>query len=334
MLVACGAAGLSYRFVESPFRGAKLSRPGRVVAAYGVALLVMVLLGVGFRVTNGVAVRAPELARMEDSLDVNRAVECIHAADRGPLLSDRCTPAPTGARTIALLGDSHAEAIEATLRQRLNSSDQLVAITAFSCPPLKGATRSLPDAPEFGAACARFNEQALELVMQRKDIDTVVLAGSWPMVASDHFVGAEGDSSANLLRGIRAEIAALEAAGKRVILVDDWPSLTFVPLNLVELRSLPGRALLARVLGDPPAGKDDGWVARGQTITQAGEAVRVALLALAKDDPGLRVIDAKELMCAGERCAYADGAKLLYSDNNHVSHFGAERILSGVSFGR
>ena len=338
MLIAFIAASLSYHYVESPFRTAKYTNSGRTIRAYGMALLLVAIAGASYRRTDGFRNRAPELARMEDSLDMNRATECISTADRGPVLSAHCYPAPSAAPAIALLGDSHAEAIEATLRHQLAASGtELVAITAYSCPPLQGTTRVLDDAPEHSSSCARFNAQALALITARADIKTVVLAGSWAMVPSDHFVPvadetARGESTSNLVAGIRAEIVALEAAGKRVVLLDDWPSLTFVPMQNAKLGYLPARARLAHLLNGLNAMQhDNGRVLRAETVTPAAEAVRKALIGLPDRDPGLRVIDTKQLLCTNASCAYADGPNLLYTDGNHVSHFGAERILGSVS---
>ena len=342
MLVATALATLSYFLIETPFRTARYSSRPKVLVTY-VALIAMFLgLGCTLTRTSGFSQRVPALAEVEDSLEMERAHPCISAASRGLITSANCVPAPTSSPTVALLGDSHAEALAPAFKESLSvAGEHLILLASFSCPPLKDFTRALPDQPVFASACAALNTTALNLLSQRPDVKTVILAGAWTMVNEDKFVPIDyrGDpsklstkeSGRNLVLGLASEVHALEALGKRVIVIDDVPSLSFNPVDIVRENQLPIRRLLARLLGDSPVPIDSSrTVRRSESVTPTAEAVRSALIALTRKDARLSIVDTKNILCTATDCTYLDGSNLFYTDNNHLSHFGATKILSGV----
>jgi hypothetical protein len=222
------------------------------------------------------------------------------------------------------------------------SARPLLVLTAFSCPPLRGVTRSLPGAPQHATDCMNFNTQALDLLSKRHDVSTVLLIGSWAMLPEDRFIeDADVDSPPNLtpqqseqklVQGLSSEIQALEAQGKQVILLDDWPTLDIDPLAGIRSANLPVRRDLARILlGHPISYPTAGTLPRNQIISPAGEAARRDLLALANHDPNLRVIDSKQFVCSATECKFQIGNQLLYTNAAHMSEFGAEQILNHVS---
>jgi peptidoglycan/LPS O-acetylase OafA/YrhL len=343
MLVATGAATLSYFFIETPFRAPSPRSAPKILASYASAILCMVLLGVAIVETDGASWRAPALAAAEDSLQLDRVHDCIAFADKGAILTPHCFPPPSSTNAVALLGDSHAEAIESTVRKMTNSSARpLIVLTAFSCPPLRGITRSLPDAPQHATNCMHFNTRALDLLSQRHDVSTVLLIGSWAMLPEDQFIPSADVSSPpsltpeqsehNLVQGLSAEVHALEAQGKRVIVLDDWPTLDIDPLAGIRYATLPVRRGLARLLlGHRLSYPVAGTLPRNEIISPAGEGVRRDLLALADHDPNLQVIDSKRYICSATACQFQIRDHLLYTDAAHMSEFGAEQILSHVS---
>jgi peptidoglycan/LPS O-acetylase OafA/YrhL len=343
LLLAAGAATLSFFFIERPFRATRASKPSRVLLAYGCVIAATVLAASTLLLTRGVSRRTPQLAQIETAAAVNRSHVCINYPDNGPDLSSYCVPPPAGTPAVALLGDSHAEAVESTLRGLVDAShQQLVVLAAYACPPFQGVTRLLPGSPGHAENCAAFNQQALSLVASRPDIRTVVLCGSWGMLPTDAFpiTAAADDISAlspeqnkiNVIRGLGAEVHALESAGKRVLLIDDWPDLTIDPLERARYAALPARRILAGwLLGHPVEDTRSDNLPAAQVLSPAAKAVRSELLRMAATDPNLTVVDTKRILCNQQYCRFAQDGTPLYSDTDHISRSGAEQILHGVT---
>lgn len=170
-----------------------------------------------------------------------------------------------------------------------------------------------------------------------------MLIGSWAMVKDDRFVPdsdpydshhvTPDQSRNNLLQGLEEEVRRLEASGKHVILLDDWPSIDFAPIDHLRYADLPARRRLADLLvGSTLSNASATSIARKETVLPSAEAVRRSLLAFARADPGLQFIDTKQTVCTEADCAFSDGINLFYTDGNHMSRFGAERILLQLHF--
>jgi peptidoglycan/LPS O-acetylase OafA/YrhL len=338
MIMAFVAATLSYLFIERPFRTRASPRVGRLLLTYMSCTACLLLFGAILYFTGGVPQRSPQLAAIERGLSVDRPHPCIAVHAGKPNLDPRCVPPASSFPAIALLGDSHAEALQPAIEEYAKAKGfQLLVLTMPACPPLLGVTRYSADSPQFPFECVRFNEEALKIVVGRTDIKLVLLAGSWPIVREDLFlpVNYSGDplgTSADqhvkyLLQGIRAEIEALERAGKKVVVVEDNPSLSFNPLARYRNAQLPIRRRLIDLLGYPVTNPWATTVSRSETITPGAEQARTEILSLVKSDPNLTVIDTKSLFCSSKECAVSDGKNLYYSDNNHISGVAEEKIV-------
>ncbi|HEY0795797.1 MAG TPA: acyltransferase family protein [Acidisarcina sp.] len=338
MLFAFGAATLSYFFVEGPFRSRRYPNTNKVLLSYASVIVCFFLVGAAFYWTRGLPIRCPQLARIEQTVEIDREHPCLvmpntSAFAPGCLLPVSPTPA------IALLGDSHADALEPELRKYATEHGyKLLALTKTVCAPMQGVTRIRFDLPQHAELCRQFNQRAVALVASRPDVKLVFLTGSWAFVEQDRFmpVGYHGSpstisqqqSEVFLLQGITAEIRALEAAGKQVVLMDDVPSLNVNPLQRYRYMLLPFRRALANLLGEPRQDPSVPSVSRSENISPEAEAARRSFLQLAKTDPNLMLIDSKAILCTATECSFSDGAHLYYSDNNHLSPFGAAMLVS------
>jgi hypothetical protein len=54
-------------------------------------------------------------------------------------------------------------------------------------------------------------------------------------------------------------------------------------------------------------------------------------VALTATDPRLLVLDTNSILCPSAMCLISTAQGILYADANHVSHFGAERILAHLN---
>jgi len=333
MSIAFAAAIASYFFVEKPFRAKTATRTSTVLLAYASLIFALIGLSGVFALTHGWPARAPELARVEFQADIDRDHPCM--VTRLTALSAYCIPPPDRSKpSFALLGDSHAEAISDRLRAQLASKGwQLLSLSHGKCPPTKRMTRwiSAKDAD----SCRRFNEDVLNLVLSRPDIRVVALLAAWGgrIYVPEHsniLPGAQTSeqNAANLKFGIEGEIAALESAGKRVILIDDFPEFSFDPVESIRYRQMPLRRTLNRLLlSDEP----EQWQSTSEDasleLVAPKRAVSADLAELAKSDPSLTLISLKDEFCRGGRCYFANDSDLYYYDGDHLSEMGAMRVM-------
>lgn len=335
-------ATFSYFFVEQPFRKRVAPSSVGLILRYASCSAVVFAVASILYFSGGVPARAPQLAAAERSLDLDRPHACLTMLDTRPNLQPHCVPLAGSGPAIALLGDSHAEALQPAMEQYAEAhGESLLVMTMPACPPLRGVTRYVADQPLFAMRCARFNDEVLKLVSARADVKYIVLTGSWPMVRGDIFqpLDFRGDPASIstdmrvqfLIEGLQAEIHSFEAAGKRVIVIDDNPSLAMNPLSSLRYSNLPlRREIVNLLLGHPIEDATAHSVARSLTINPAAEDVRTRLLDLVTTDRNLTVIDTKSIFCNQTNCAISDGGNLYYTDANHISHFAEQKVVQSI----
>jgi len=184
-------------------------------------------------------------------------------------------------------------------------------------------------------SCQEFNQRALSYVVGRPDIKVVALLAGWGdrIYVPDQPNGSPlaqsiSENNANLKIGIKNEIAALEAAGKRVILIDDFPEFSFDPVESIRYRRMPLRRALNRLfLSDEP----EQWQSTSQDadleLIPAKRAASAELADIAKSDRSLSFVTLKENFCRDGRCYFANGSDLYYFDADHLSDAGAMKVI-------
>ena len=333
MSIAFAAATASYFFVEKPFRAKTSARTSTVLLAYACLILVLVGTSSIFYLTHGFPGRFPELAKVEAQANIDRDHPCLVSDFKA--LSALCIPPPDPGRpSFALLGDSHAEAISNRMRSDLaNENWQLLTLAHGRCGPTKGMTRWISANEE--ESCDRFNRQTLKFVLSRPDIQVVGLLAGWGgrIYVPDHPDGSPEAQSAeqndvNLKIGVRNEIAALEAAGKRVILIDDFPEFPFNPVESVRYQRMPMRRALNRLLlADEPQQWQTTSQDASRELLPADRVATAEFNELVATDPAVSFISLKESFCQRGQCYFANGSDLYYFDGDHLSDVGAMRIM-------
>jgi len=334
MAIAFAAATASYLFIEKPFRARSDMRRSRLLQYYGVWIFFLVLVSGAFSVTHGLPWRYPQMYAMEEGAALYRHHPCISSGSY-LLQSSECTPAPSSEPAMALLGDSHAEALSVTMQGFAASEGwHLVTLTRQSCPPTKGAAAWSATETTLDDSCRRFNRSSLDYVLSRPDIRVVLLAGKW---AVDYVPdGYRGDpakqtsqENAETLRvGLRDEIAALETAGKHVILMEDVPAFPYDPVAGVRNQRIELRRILNRLLlSQEPEQGDGSSELRSLTRGADTQLAIDQIVDLKQVDPRLTLIDPKRALCRGDRCYFANGIDLYYYDNMHLSVRGATQII-------
>jgi peptidoglycan/LPS O-acetylase OafA/YrhL len=333
-------AWCSYMFVEQPFRKSQ-TPTGLLLRKYAVLCVLMMLPGLALVAGKGFPQRCPELSAVEHRSGVQLSDDTclVEYGVSLPNLSKHCVPVQDERPGVALLGDSHAGALGDALRELAQTQNMKVyEMTKGSCPPLVGVTRRMSNHPGHDYECARFNQEAMEIVRRDPRIETVLLAGYWSAPFVEESQGSRfapnGDgspvspteSSANLEHGLNAAIAELKASGKRVVVLNDVPVFNFDPVRRVRSEFIPLRGFLAREFGE--GGSEIGSVPR--SVVDTPEDLRASSIVDRAAGSSAEVIGLKQNLCNDWFCDfYADGL-LLYADPQHLSLAGSRRALEGI----
>lgn len=298
ILSAFGAAWLSWRFVELPFRDRHRISARRIFALTGVTMTLLVGLSAGLMsagawpsrfspaVLDQIAGRndiSPERDRCHDSF-VRKAVPCVLGAAVVP--------------QTMLWGDSHGVELAYALSERLERSGaSLVQRTSSSCPPVLGYRAT-------DVHCQAANDAAWAAIARDPSIHTVYLAAFW---ANEDF-----DSPA-FVTLLGKTVEALQRLGRRVVIVGPVPPQPFdVPRHLAHLAR---NGSLEQARG----------IERSRVEARTGHLR--ALFARLRDR-GVTVIDPIAKLCDVRWCRIESAGRPLYFDSHHLSLTGA-RIVAG-----
>lgn len=329
-----GLSCASYQWVEKPFRKkgddrkALIKLCGASAGFAGLAYLIFSLSGVPQRV-------APEVLSADRTAKDSNPRQGACLADGGKKPAP-CKLGTDAAPSVALWGDSHADAIFTVFGDALTAADRGGLFFGSSgCPPVLGAERAV-NAARFGKnwksdACKYFNEESLGKILADKNIRDVYLLSRW----SSYIHGHENRDGAQPYivfgPGIVADAANLPARAKEFSdkLVETACTLTkngkqvYVIAPIPEMQGhVPAMLAKSRLLyhKDPEIGITTAhYTERHKTILSA--------MAEAEKQCGARIVDPRRALCTAEECS-ALGAEneSLYRDYNHLSEKGSQRL--------
>jgi peptidoglycan/LPS O-acetylase OafA/YrhL len=232
--------------------------------------------------------------------------------------------------TTVIIGDSHAYPMYFGYYESIVNlgGERLLMLGAPGCPPIYDL-----ESFEAGSSdkCRNIMNQLLERARSDPDIYHVVLVARGPLYFSGIGYG-DVDRHNRILRknkfsgpaanrelflsGIENTIITMQSARKRVSIVLSPPELGFEPKQCFNEHpfSLPAKG-----------GKKCG-LSYQDYITRSYD-YRQAIYSLNEKIKDLKIIDPEKAICDRDYChAYVDG-QLLYSDNNHLSASGAQRVM-------
>jgi peptidoglycan/LPS O-acetylase OafA/YrhL len=349
-VVAVLLADLTFRHVERPVQRRVLARTAGREARLAdlrpfARALALVLLVAGVTVhAHGFPARYDVAGRDAPAILAAAARDRIEAVETA---STRCTPAAAtlqgswcfrhgDSARVAILGDSHAEALFATLATTLPRDAGVMLVGRPGCAPTLLDDVREPDSPaaRFRARCRRAVRLAHGFIAREGGVHTVLLAarGAYQFTATPAgretglpilpvAVDAARPDTARLAAlweaGMARTIDTLLAAGRRVILVVDYPELGFDPRSCLE-----GRPLGLRAVRSPCT------VPRA-TLDARTASYRAAIARLAARFPALEQYDATAPLCDARACRVLAGDTLLYHDDDHLSLAGG-RVAFGA----
>jgi peptidoglycan/LPS O-acetylase OafA/YrhL len=328
---------LSFYLIEQPFRKSALA-PMSLFAQYAGAGLALAIVLAFVWSNDGLPARFPGLQHEEAETPSNCIVDYGRMT---PDLSAHCYEAYDRSPSVALWGDSHSAALAPALRAEIASRGyHFIEFSKSSCLPLVGVAKYVPQHPSVVEECIEFNRIVLKMIVSDPRIRTVILAGRW----SDPFLDGNAEPLLNVslsrahripppsaernlfINAMSNDIAALEAVGKRVVLVEDVPNFDFDPLCSLRTEQIPIRRMLAS------------WMMQGNytpglaqaSFVDAAERSDEALEAVHSRFQNAELINLKPMFCDQKGlCAYMRSGRLLYSDGQHLTADGAFYAFRG-----
>ncbi|WP_323845123.1 acyltransferase family protein [Microbulbifer magnicolonia] len=339
LALSAALAWLSWRFVEAPFRRASaqgFSRRG-LVRLFGAAAALIVSVSVVINVNKGVPARLPEPVFATYQHAIERTPEerrCMGRLPQEGLCEFGVASENDTSVDYLLWGDSHAGAFLPGFERWLQERGHSGAVAAKSaCAPLLGVIRT-----EMGAShgCDTFNAQVMEMLERREDLRTVILVARWALVVEGTrspgesgppaIMGpaamqgapelpADGDTAARnfalVARGLTETVARIRAGGRRVVIVEGIPEIPFsVPLAIVSAE-FAGAQLQAAPMREEVEARNRRADAIFDTLVEEFQVQRASLV------PEL----------CRPRCRIQANGEPLYRDDDHLSTFGAERLV-------
>jgi len=319
--VLLGAA--TWRFIEMPFRGGgrfQMPKLAAIVAALLVIIATGSLLAFGKQPVS-LTVRQQYLVQFADPyIAFNQRCRTDENPDRP--LGRGCRIGAPVRPSVAIVGDSYATGASAAFAGPLKTAGlNALILTASGCLPL-WIERGTSD--PAAATCDRYSAAALDHVIARPDLQTVILVARWSLYAGSD--GADGIYAADpgrrvrtalLQRALNDTVNRLLSAGRHVIIVYPSPA---------ARRDIP-RYLLKR--------ERLGWqIPQQLTIPRSAfDAANQKLFALLDrlgEHPRLTRLYPARGLCPADlagRCLVVKSGRPLYFDDNHLSAEGAQLAL-------
>jgi peptidoglycan/LPS O-acetylase OafA/YrhL len=345
-LVAVGGAfvlsWLTYRLIEKPFRsidrGSAPARPPerpRLLNFKAAGLVGFMVLagacGAAIHQSQGELLREharvatlPPLAdkRVFEALKVYEHPDtpnhsCQDQLQMNPLGEEICIT-NSAAPKVLFLGDSHAMALySAVFANRIAIPSVLIASPGCLMYPNYVFQ---PDGKEWGQDCSAIAKKGLAYAKQSTTIETVIVSlvrkGDHPANPT-RFYSASGRVTEfeALDNGLDALIGTLLETGKKVVYVVDIPYFPDTP-EVCQMRSA--------------LAKTDSCRLDRSEMNRPFKPYFEVVEKLKRKYPALAILNAEDVVCSRDHCAQHDGSQYYYIDRDHLSVYGAEKVLTKV----
>jgi len=316
-------ATLSWRYVEGPFRDrARFGPRPRLFAGAALVSVLLISAAAALVSSGGLPGRQVDTAFGEvvaADPGWQHWKNCEELGEENERNPELCRIGEGNvAPSFLLWGDSHALALASAVNlSALHTGAAGLMAVRTGCPPLLSVDRPGRE------SCARFNEAVLSRLEREPDIVTVVLAARWTLAANGDRYGNEagdavtlvdlqapprssGGNAAVFRAGVERTVAAIEASGRRVVLVGQVPEIGYdVPASsfAASLRGKDVTAMIAPTVAE--------FEERSARVDDVLNDIR------ARHE--VTVVEPAERLCRDGLCqVVADGVPL-YRDDNHLS---------------
>ncbi|MDB5858955.1 MAG: hypothetical protein JWQ76_2644 [Ramlibacter sp.] len=311
LLLSLLLAWLTYRVIEQPLKRMSSVRKRAIGLTAAMAVLLAAGLATWLLPSDGaVAEDQTRLETYRKEWQFNAACLDRYRELFVPRLEDDrdfCAAShPGAARTVFVLGDSHANRLYVGLQQADPATDY-VNLARGNCLPFLGLEGTLDDRKRL--ACQPTSD-ALVRTALASPAEAVVVTAFFARPFNGQFLPASPDVDASMAATMRA----LGTSGKRVVVMLDVPTLPFHPRACLPTRASDG------TLSFPTC-----------RIPRARHEHDLALYAprlrtLAAAYPNIRIFDPTPLLCDADYCYGARNQWLLYWDPNHLNSRAAAMV--------
>ncbi len=322
--VSLGAAALSYRFIERPFRGrTPLLERRQVFAAAASCMATAAACGLVFVAGHGLQQRYDArtnriIAQNIERADDHPSFDCLNWRRSVHRTEDIFScPIGRGERKIAFWGDSHVDQLRPLIArldaEGLFGARGLFFLVSGGCMPATGVERIDDD-----YHCAAFSDAAIARIEQ-DDVDTVFIgfsplsevkpATTCLIAAGACVPPSSGRKAADrIVEKVRDMAGKFRREGKTVIVMLPLPIYN-LPIPELEI----SRAALGS-LRDILRTHDLVAGLRREDFTYTRERLRAAAT-----DIGAFVYDPRPTLCKGDDCLYARDDVSMYTDSSHIA---------------
>lgn len=336
-LLSLPLAYLSWRFVELPFRRQQIG--GRIsLGLGGLVALLLIVFGIMGHYHNGFPKRMGAEAALQKRLgnqphshEGDRCLASWTASTSFDQHVRTCWLNGNASHSVVLIGDSHARVIARALADQLARDKlNLLAFTTSGCLPVNDLHVQGFD------VCAVLSQELMAWLVGPDSPPVVVLVGRWALfLEGSRFDNGEGGREAGnhvspdvagsmistattreerVADAYAAYLRRLLALGKKLVVVHQIPEAGWdVPDRLAKLARYRRREAL---VVDTSL---DRYLARNQRSSQALERVQ---------GDGIIHVYPDQVLCDAKtrRCLNADGHRVLYQDDDHLSDQGAALV--------
>lgn len=238
-----------------------------------------------------------------------------------------CLQSDNGKRpSVALIGDSHANQYYPGIRHHLSKrGESLLLMGEAGCLPYLGVNVVTGERVH---ACRDLTAKALQIALSDPGIKTIVLVSRGPSYVSGRGWGEvdakniklidvldrdEHDSNREVFEhALERTIQAVEATGKKLVLVLDNPELGFRPQECYS----SDRLIFERELRTPCA------IPR-RLVDKRQQEYRSIVRRVVNGHPQVRILDPMAALCDKHYCYAKSGGRMLYRDDDHLSKDGS-----------
>lgn len=303
LILSVAVAALSWRFIETPFRG-QGGWFGRktLFASTGVVACSICIVGLAIYLGDGYTLRFNFTNTRPVGKETYNTGTCLLHGDQ-PVKEYRardCTFGDAGAsRAVILWGDSHAAHwIRSVSGMANNYKVAVIQANVAGCAPLIGnfADNLSPKKRN----CLDFNENIRSFIEADENIVGVILAANWSMYEADN----------SFLEHLTETLEILKGRGLPVLIVGQVPTFA-ANVPVIHRQKI----------------RDGEAADRAVSSNIATSQMNTFLAGAARDD--LFVYLPHSRLCKGDICRIAVDDSLLYWDSSHLSVFGSDYLIDG-----